>query len=40
MARPRRESAATSPAVILSEAKDLMPLATGDEVLRFAQDDR
>jgi hypothetical protein len=27
-------------AVILSEAKDLMPVANGDEVLRFAQDDR
>ncbi len=27
-------------AVILSEAKDLMPVASGDEVLRFAQDDR
>jgi hypothetical protein len=27
-------------AVILSEAKDLMPMASGDEVLRFAQDDR
>ena len=26
-------------AVILSEAKDLMPLAIGDEVLRYAQDD-
>jgi hypothetical protein len=26
--------------VILSEAKDLMPTASGDEVLRFAQDDR
>ncbi len=26
--------------VILSEAKDLMPVASGDEVLRFAQDDR
>jgi hypothetical protein len=26
-------------AVILSEAKDLMPIASGDEVLRFAQDD-
>jgi hypothetical protein len=25
--------------VILSEAKDLMPMASGDEVLRFAQDD-
>jgi hypothetical protein len=25
--------------VILSEAKDLMPVAIGDEVLRFAQDD-
>jgi hypothetical protein len=25
--------------VILSEAKDLMPSATGDEILRFAQDD-
>ena len=28
-----------SNAVILSEAKDLMPVASGDEVLRFAQDD-
>jgi hypothetical protein len=27
-------------AVILSGAKDLMPVASGDEVLRFAQDDR
>jgi hypothetical protein len=26
-------------AVILSAAKDLMPVASGDEVLRFAQDD-
>jgi hypothetical protein len=26
--------------VILSEAKDLMPIASGDGVLRFAQDDR
>jgi len=26
--------------VILSEAKDLMPVAGGDEVLRFAQDDK
>jgi len=26
--------------VILSEAKDLMPAASGDEVLRFAQDDK
>jgi hypothetical protein len=25
--------------VILSAAKDLMPIARGDEVLRFAQDD-
>src|SRR5205814_8160266 len=25
--------------VILSTAKDLMPVASGDEVLRFAQDD-
>jgi len=25
--------------VILSEAKDLMPIASGDEVLRYAQDD-
>jgi len=25
--------------VILSAAKDLMPIASGDEVLRFAQDD-
>jgi hypothetical protein len=28
-----------STSVILSEAKDLMPIANGDEVLRFAQDD-
>ena len=34
------------PSVILSEAKDLMPIASrvpvanGDEVLRFAQDDK
>jgi hypothetical protein len=28
------------PFVILSEAKDLMPVANGDEVLRFAQDDK
>jgi hypothetical protein len=28
------------PLVILSAAKDLMPVAIGDEVLRFAQDDR
>jgi hypothetical protein len=26
--------------VILSEAKDLMPFASGDEVLRCAQDDK
>jgi len=26
-------------AVILSEAKDLVPIASGDEVLRYAQDD-
>jgi len=26
-------------AVILSEAKDLMPVASGDEVLRCARDD-
>jgi hypothetical protein len=26
--------------VILSEAKDLMPVASGDVVVRFAQDDR
>jgi hypothetical protein len=26
--------------VILSVAKDLMPVATGDEILRYAQDDR
>jgi hypothetical protein len=26
--------------VILSAAKDLMPVASGDEVLRCAQDDR
>jgi len=26
--------------VILSVAKDLMAVASGDEVLRFAQDDR
>jgi hypothetical protein len=26
--------------VILSVAKDLMPIANGDEVLRCAQDDR
>jgi hypothetical protein len=25
--------------VILSAAKDLMPVASGDEVLRYAQDD-
>jgi hypothetical protein len=25
--------------VILSEAKDLMPVVSGDEILRFAQDD-
>jgi hypothetical protein len=28
------------PSVILSEAKDLMPVASGDEVLRCAQDDK
>jgi len=27
-------------AVILSEAKDLLSIASGDEVLRYAQDDR
>jgi hypothetical protein len=27
------------PSVILSEAKDLMPVANGDEVLRCTQDD-
>ncbi len=26
--------------VILSAAKDLMPVASGDEVLRYAQDDK
>jgi hypothetical protein len=26
--------------VILSVAKDLMPVASGDEILRYAQDDR
>ena len=26
--------------VILSAAKDLVPVASGDEVLRFAQDDQ
>jgi hypothetical protein len=31
--------ACNSPLVILSAAKDLMPIASGDEVLRFAQDD-
>jgi hypothetical protein len=30
---------AKRPAVILSAAKDLMPVASGDEVLRCAQDD-
>jgi hypothetical protein len=29
----------TNNAVILSAAKDLMPVASGDEVLRCAQDD-
>jgi hypothetical protein len=29
-----------TPSVILSEAKDLMPVASGDEVLRCAQDDK
>jgi hypothetical protein len=33
------ESVATSLPVILSEAKDLVPVASGDEVLRCAQDD-
>jgi hypothetical protein len=28
-----------SPSVILSAAKDLMPVASGDEVLRCAQED-
>src|SRR5882757_7632132 len=28
-----------SPTVILSAAKDLMPVASGDEILRCAQDD-
>jgi len=27
------------PSVILSAAKDLVPVASGDEVLRYAQDD-
>jgi hypothetical protein len=36
--RPAR-SFILPPSVILSEAKDLMPVASGDEVLRFAQDD-
>lgn len=31
---------ALSMAVILSEAKDLVPVASGDKVLRCAQDDR
>ena len=40
VAGPRlRPRVYTSP-VILSVAKDLMPVATGDEVLRYAQDDR
>jgi hypothetical protein len=30
----------TTNLVILSEAKDLMPIANGDEVLLCAQDDR
>ena len=40
MVSGEEEGAATSPAVILSAAKDLMTAASGDEVLRFAQDDR
>src|SRR5690348_9892607 len=35
-----RAPARTPLLVILSEAKDLMPVASGDEVLRCAQDDR
>jgi hypothetical protein len=31
---------ATMNLAILSEAKDLMPIANGDEVLRCVQDDR
>jgi len=31
---------ASRPAVILSEAKDLMPVASGDEALHCVQDDR
>jgi hypothetical protein len=38
--RTLEPSASASVTVILSVAKDLMPVASGDEVLRYAQDDR
>src|SRR5262245_37368317 len=39
-ALPESWAMVISPSVILSEAKDLKPLASGDEVLRCAQDDK
>src|SRR6266446_6026443 len=40
LAIQRQGNGLLAPSVILSEAKDLMPVASGDEILRFAQDDR
>ncbi|HEY4894100.1 MAG TPA: hypothetical protein VII10_20460, partial [Reyranella sp.] len=37
---PELSAAGGGLSVILSEAKDLMPVVSGDEILRFAQDDR
>src|SRR5260370_14016877 len=37
--KKRATGCRSSGLVILSEAKDLIPVASGDEVLRFAQDD-
>src|ERR1700730_8961833 len=39
LAVQRQGDGLLAPSVILSEAKDLMPVAIGDEILRFAQDD-
>ena len=36
---PELSAAGGGLSVILSEAKDLMPVVSGDEILRFAQDD-
>src|ERR1700704_3161717 len=39
LAIQRQGNGLLAPSVILSEAKDLMSVASGDEFLRFAQDD-